>query len=214
MASKSNEYGFIPSSPTQAAGSNTGIFEVNDIIDLLAAGQWSLQDAGKLELIETKSLSGTYMDFDDLGSGYNTHLFIFNNVSINDNRDFNLRVKVGGVEQSGVADYARAFQLCRSDGTFSEDRDPDLDRLRIIPEIGVATGERLVGYMYMHNALDSSKNTFFTQQFSSITFNPYFRSSYGSGLYYQSNTLSGIRFYPNADSFNNGTISIYGLAES
>jgi len=29
--SKSNEYGYVPSSPTQARGSNTGIFEVNDV---------------------------------------------------------------------------------------------------------------------------------------------------------------------------------------
>ena len=31
MVDKSNEYGFVPSSPTQARGANTGIFGVNDI---------------------------------------------------------------------------------------------------------------------------------------------------------------------------------------
>ena len=43
MVDKSNEYGYVPSSPTQAGGSNTGVFEVNDIVDLINAGQWSLQ---------------------------------------------------------------------------------------------------------------------------------------------------------------------------
>ena len=49
--SKSNEYGFIPQSPTQA-GSNTGIFESNDILDLLANNKWTLQEVSTLNLIQ------------------------------------------------------------------------------------------------------------------------------------------------------------------
>ena len=53
MVDKSNEYGYVPESPTQARGSNTGIFEVNDVTDLLLAQQWS-GDFGKLQLIQTQ----------------------------------------------------------------------------------------------------------------------------------------------------------------
>jgi len=54
MVDKSNEYGYVPSSPTQARGSNTGIFEVNDVTDLLNGRQWS-GTFGNLELIQTQT---------------------------------------------------------------------------------------------------------------------------------------------------------------
>ena len=43
MVDKSNEYGFVGASPTQSSSANTGIFEVNDVVDLLQAGQYKLQ---------------------------------------------------------------------------------------------------------------------------------------------------------------------------
>jgi hypothetical protein len=63
MVDKSNEYGFVPSSPTQARGSNTGIFEVNDVVDLLNAEQWS----GKFDTYDllgtATSTTGTDVSF-------------------------------------------------------------------------------------------------------------------------------------------------------
>ena len=41
--SKSNEYGYIQDGPTQASGSNSGVFEVNDVVDLLNQSKWTLQ---------------------------------------------------------------------------------------------------------------------------------------------------------------------------
>ena len=58
MVDKSNEYGYIPSSPRQARGSNTGIFGVNDIVDLLNAEQWS-GDFGSYKLITEASFSAS-----------------------------------------------------------------------------------------------------------------------------------------------------------
>ena len=43
MSDKSNTYGYVSGGPTQAAGNNDGVFEVNDIVGLLADSQWSLQ---------------------------------------------------------------------------------------------------------------------------------------------------------------------------
>ena len=43
MSDKSNEYGYVGASPTQASGSNTGVFEVNDVTDLLNNNKWTLQ---------------------------------------------------------------------------------------------------------------------------------------------------------------------------
>jgi hypothetical protein len=77
----------------------------------------------------------------------------------------------------------------------------------------IGTGEGFNGYMYMYNAEDSSKYTFFTQQFSSVDFNNNFRMNFGSGIYQQANTLSGLKLYPNAGNIS-GTVSIFGIAES
>ena len=41
--SKSNEYGYIQDGPTQSSTSNSGVFEVNDVIDLLNQGKYALQ---------------------------------------------------------------------------------------------------------------------------------------------------------------------------
>ena len=216
MGDKSNEYGYIPSSPTQAEGSNTGIFEVNDVTDLLLAGQWTLEDLGKLELIETQTITSStaQIDFTDLGTGYNVHFITINNFQpATDAQDLNFRVLVGGSVQTGASDYARAFNINYSNGTNSEDRDPDLDRLRLIPEIGTSTGELANGYLYMYNALDSSKYTFFTQHSTFISRDPHYATTFGSGSYLQSNTLSGIRFYMSFGNINETEISIYGIKE-
>jgi len=59
MVDKSNEYGYVGASPTQADGSNTGVFEVNDITDLINAGQWySGFVSDDLNLIYTYTFTG------------------------------------------------------------------------------------------------------------------------------------------------------------
>ena len=173
-------------------------------------------DLGKLELIQTQTVSGVaQVDFTNLGN-YNVHFFTFNNFHFGaDNKDLFSRVLVGGSEQSGASDYGRAFQAC-ADSYFYEDKDPDLHSLRHIPEIGSATNESLQGYIYMYNALDSSKYTFFTQQFTGIKYDSKSLSNFGAGVYQQSNVLSGIRFYTSGSpsSIASADISLYGIAES
>lgn len=192
--------------------SNKGIFSPTDIKDLIDYGQWR-QDFGELKLIETQSFSDvSSIDFDNLGSNFNMHLFTFHNVHIDDNRDLFIRVKVGGTEQSGASDYGRALQGC-ADGYFYEDRDPDLHSIRVIPEIGNATGECLTGYMYMYDALKNSKMTFFTQQISAIKYDGKALSNYGGTSYEITNAIDGVRFYPSSSVLRSGIISIYGIKE-
>jgi hypothetical protein len=77
--SKSNEYGYVPQSPTQSSGNNTGVFEVNDILNLLNAGQWTLQKTGLVH-ISTQVATGStnYVDFTNIQNDtYPQQLFIF-----------------------------------------------------------------------------------------------------------------------------------------
>ena len=202
-----SEYGYIPESPAQSFRNNKGIFTPNDIYDLTRDDKFT--DYGQLELIETQSVSGvSAVDFTTL-SDYDIHFFTFNNIHVDDNRDLFSRVLVGGSEQSGASDYFRAFQAC-APSYFYADKDPDLHSIRIIPEIGSATGECINGYIYMFNALDSAKYTFFSQQLASIKYDGKTLNNFGASGYMQSNVLSGVRFYPNAGNIA-GTISIYGI---
>jgi len=203
-----SEYGYIPESPTQSFGNNTGIFTPNDIYDLTRDDKFT--QYGQLELIETQSVSGvSAVDFTTL-SDYDIHFFTFNNLHCDDNKDLFSRVLVGGSEQSGASDYFRAFQAC-APSYFYADKDPDLHSIRIIPEIGNATGECINGYIYMFNALDSAKYTFFSQQLASIKYDGKTLNNFGASGYMQSNVLSGVRFYMSSGNILSADISLYGI---
>ena len=127
-----------------------------------------------------------------------------------DNKDLFSRVLVGGSEQSGASDYFRAFQAC-APSYFYADKDPDLHSIRIIPEIGNATGECINGYIYMFNALDSAKYTFFSQQLAAIKYDGKTLNNFGASGYIQSNVLSGVRFYMSSGNILSADISLYGI---
>ena len=203
-----SEYGYIPESPAQSFGNNKGIFTPNDIYDLTRDDKFT--QYGQLELIETQSVSGvSAVDFTTL-SDYDIHFFTFNNLHCDDNKDLFSRVLVGGSEQSGASDYFRAFQAC-APSYFYADKDPDLHSIRIIPEIGNATGECINGYIYMFNALDSAKYTFFSQQLASIKYDGKTLNNFGASGYMQSNVLSGVRFYMSSGNILSADISLYGI---
>jgi len=186
---------------------NTGLYTPSEILQLEKDGSWG----GSLELIEEQTVSGvSSVAFDDLGN-YKVHLFQWNNIHTGDNRDISLRVKVGGTVQSASSTYARAMQVGGS--SEAQDRDPNLDRLRLSAQTGNATGEAINGFLYMYCALDSTKYTTFNQHLAQIIYNGVFEGSFGGGAYKVNNTLSGVHFYPNADTLT-GSMSLYGLKET
>jgi len=65
MTNKSNEYGYIGASPTQSSSANTGIFEVNDVTDLLNSNQYKLQTIDIQSLVIAGGGGGGY----DWGGG-------------------------------------------------------------------------------------------------------------------------------------------------
>ena len=204
-----SKYGYIgKDGPTQAVNDNTGLLSLEEHKDLVI--DEIIFQYGQLELIETQSVSNvSAVDFTTL-SDYDIHFFTFNNLHCDDNKDLFSRVLVGGSEQSGASDYFRAFQAC-APSYFYADKDPDLHSIRIIPEIGNATGECINGYIYMFNALDSAKYTFFSQQLASIKYDGKTLNNFGASGYMQSNVLSGVRFYMSSGNILSADISLYGI---
>ena len=178
-------------------------------------GLISLGISDSLEKIEAQTLSDdTAVDFDNLGTGYKAHLFICNNIHMDDNKDQNLRTKVGGSVQSNADDYFRAFDNQYTDNNWYEDKDPHLDRLRLNAEVGGYSPECWNAYIYMFNALDSTRYTFFTQSNNIIAFNGVLNNRYGAGAYQETDALSGVQFYPSSGYMRSGTITLYGIRNS
>ena len=81
-----SEYGYIPESPDQSFGNNTGIFSPNDIYDLTRADKYT--QYGQLELIQTQTVDDSdhseeinAVDFTSLGD-YNVHFLTYNNLQL------------------------------------------------------------------------------------------------------------------------------------
>tara|TARA_R110001592_G_scaffold70003_10_gene214657 strand:+ start:519 stop:1121 length:603 start_codon:yes stop_codon:yes gene_type:complete len=186
---------------------NSGLYTPSQILELTKDGSWG----GSLELIETETFSGaSSVNFDDLGN-YKVHVFQWNNIHLDDNRDMNLRTKVGGSVQSASSTYSRAMQVGSS--SQDQDKDPNLDRLRLWAQTGADTGEAVNGFLWMYCALDSTKYTTFNQHYAQIIYNGNFEGSFGGGAYKVANTLSGVQLYPSSSTIT-GSISLYGLKEA
>jgi len=210
--SKSNEYGYIPESPTQARGSNTGIFEVNDVTDLLLAEQWS-GDFGKLELIETQTASSdSFVDFTSIQeSTYNVHFMTLNITDLSSSAYLGTRFYESGVLETASV-YQEAYFTINSAGSTSEIRSTARDRIIITQSNQSGTAPNL--YIYFYNLGDSAKYSFVTshsngEKFPDSSYNTYF----GSGVLPQTSTVDGIRIFPESGNIT-GTLSLYGIAES
>src|SRR6056300_2012916 len=86
-------------------------------------------DLGKLELIETQTISSSFADFESLGS-YNVHLFTFNNVVPSSATNIGLRVSNDG----GTSYLATGYQYAWQRGypsTFTELKSTSSDRIQI-----------------------------------------------------------------------------------
>ena len=211
----SNTYGYIADTgPTQAYGSNNGVFDPADINDLIAENKWS--GVGTLELIQTQSVSGVAQaDFTSLGS-YNVHFLTLNNFTpTTDSRQINARLSTDSGTSFITSGYQFAIQNGYSDDTFSEINSTSYARMRIAGAVGNATNETGSGYIYFYNLLDSTKYSFVTSHFSYMHPN----STLGGGFTFGSQVLptaaehNAIRVYPQSGNFS-ADISLYGIRYS
>ena len=174
-------------------------------------------DLGKLELIETQTITGaTAIDFTSIsGNSYNVHFVTINNlgypVASSNPQNFDVQFYESGVlETASVYQYAHQYGTIT--GAFGEVKSTGDDGILLE---SVNAQILIDGYLYFYNLNDSSKYSFSTFQ----VFNK--RSSggnimrFGSAVLPQASTVDGIRFKTNStNNFTTGTISLYGIAES
>jgi len=183
------KYGYKGAEPTQSFGNNTGVFDPNDINNLIADNKWT--NFGQLELIETQTASSGSPDiytvnFESIQeSEYNVHFLTFSEGQSIGYQFLSLRFGNGGTYTTSGYQYANQTML---NATFGEDRSTSESTIRIGSY--VYRGEN--AYAYIYNIGDSSKYTFVTSQMVGNAANYVgCASSFGSGV------------YPSATSFNN-----------
>lgn len=210
-----SKYGYIGAVPTQANGSNTGVFSVTDVTKLLNAQQWTLD--APYEHIETITASDVAsIEFTSIDeSKYQTHLLITTNFSdsSSSSQSFTPRIQLyeSGVLQTGTNyEYAELEgRVDASGGSKVETKSTGSTILRFISANSYNTSDVGSGYAYLYNLGNSSKFSFCTYSCYAREENNNFRTFYGASVMTNASTVDGIKIF--ATSNFSGTFELYGV---
>lgn len=217
--SKSNEYGYIPESPTQTGGSNTGVFEVNDVTDLLLAGQWTLQKTGLVH-ISTQVATGStnYVDFTNIENDtYTQQLFIFSGGGTSNGQHLDIRLSTdncstlySGASHQKVVLYGNNKTVNTSGNTAI-----DTSWTYMVSSDNSSTIATSIGWYIFDNWLSTSRYASAVGGY--VGYNTNDSSIYRNHLSVTTATTSAFnsfRVYANNASYNiisGTTMSLYGL---
>jgi hypothetical protein len=177
-------------------------------------------DLGKLELIETQTVSGTptTIDFTSIDENiYNVHFMTYNNVQGNSttSQDLGARVSNDGGSTFESSNYQWANQNYAASGVFTENKSTSGNRFMIAPGLDNETNASGNGYIYFYNLGDSSKYTFVTDWNFIFQSAAGGRGRGGSSVYTVAETINAIQLMTSAGGgFSEGVVSLYGIAES
>ena len=209
----SNKYGYVADTgPTQAYGSNNGVFDPADINDLIAENKWS--GVGTLELIETQTItSATLVEF-NLTGNYDVYFITFNDLVLVDSKELLLRFSDDSGASFEASSYDYANQRGDSGGTFSEVKYVGDSAITGITGNGASTNETQNGYMYFYEMLDSSKYGFLTFQSMGFDSSGNAEFCFGSGLRKVQAVYNAIQFKDSGgNGIQSGVFSLYGIKE-
>jgi len=206
MVDKSNEYCFVPSSPTQSRCSNTGIFEVNDVTDLLNGRQWS-GTFGNLELIQTQTAAAhdTEVDFTSIDeTTYDTHLLTISNAgNVSGTMYMWLRFMESGVVNTGV-NYGYAYELLNNTNNTPVGSNGN-SYLRF--PVHTEGSNEAHGAVWLFNLGKTERSHVVTHG----GYGAQGVGGHGGGYYSREVAVDGIRVTAGSYSFNGGVISLYGV---
>jgi hypothetical protein len=175
-------------------------------------------DIGKLELIETKSASGSAtVDFTSIKeTKFDLHFLTFNNLqTATDSIYTEMRLSNDGGSSFENSNYMRAVRYAGINGTFgigSSASDSEFSLLAF-----TSANNAMNGYVYFYNLGDSSKYSFITHHSPiSVESSTVGWSYFGSQVYKQTEKIDAIRVMNSGSSvnFTSGTVSLYGIKDS
>ena len=182
----------------------------------LGASRFGLSgaDLGRLQLIETKTVSGVSSAiFTSIQENtYNVHFMTIQKYQpTTDDQSFRIRFFESGVEESSSV-YQRAQFISDTAPSNADFRSTGDDKIVAIWNTGSATNEIGNAYLYFYNLGDSSKYSFVTQQEVHYTKTPRLRQSFGSAVLPQTSTVDQIKLFVPTGNFS-CTASLYGIKE-
>ena len=212
MSDKSNKYGYVGVDiPAQSFGANKGVFNPAEINELVADNKWT--SFGQLELIETQTVTSatTNIDFIDIKEDiYDVHYLTVNNAEFQTNNSHiitRLSNDNGSTFESG-----NNYQLVGTNNGSDFNLFPATFMMYHSVSMGNLTGDNANGYINFHNLGNSTKwsvcNSMFTQWDSQYYY------LFGSGLYYQTETMNAIRLTTHNTTTWTGSFSLYGIRYS
>lgn len=175
-------------------------------------------DLGKLELIQTQTVSGvSAVNFTSIEQAtYNVHFLTFNDLDLSDDQEnLNIQFSNDGGSSYESSNYGWAHQR-NVVGTGSlEVNSSSSTQIEINRLLGNATNETQNGYVYFYNLGDSAKYSFTTSHTTGMYFNGNYISNFGGGVYSVAETINAFKI---KDSGSGGTfsatMSLYGISES
>ena len=174
-------------------------------------------DPGKLELIETQTITTTtsYMDFTSIEeSTYNVHFLTVSNFKPEiDNATLFIRLFESGVLESGSV-YQAAYQYGSATGNFGSSKSTGTTGFKAVPSVGNFGSENGHGYSYLYNLGDSSKYSFQTLHSFYMNKTPDSFFQFGSAVLPQTSTVDGFRLIPSSGDIDEVSASLYGIKES
>ena len=205
-------YGYLGTTPNQQLN-NSGVFSVEEALALQNVGELG----GSLELIETQTITSdtAQVDFTSIKEAkYDVHkLEIINAVSDTDNKDFSLRVSVGGTFDTD-ADYHRCLYSLTANGTQEIQAVDTSSQMDFTLNSGNATNEKTNARIYIYNAGNSASYTFNTNQSTFINDSGYYKTVFGGGIYDQTGTVDGFRiFMDGSGDIASGVFKLYGIKQ-
>jgi len=173
-------------------------------------------DPGKLELIETQTVSGVgTVNFTSIQeSTYNVHFLTFNDFDFTNDQE-NIQVRFsndGGSTYESGSNYDWAHQRNVAGIGSLEVKSSTATSIEINRLLGNATNETQNGYIYFYNLGDSAKYSFTTSHTTGIYYTGAIVANFGSGVYHQAETINAIRVYI-VEGNMSGSLSLYGIKE-
>ena len=167
-------------------------------------------DLGKLELIETQTVSGVAnLSMTTIQENvYNVHLLVVNAYNPVSADRLGMQFFESGTRESASV-YQYAYQYGYYSGAFGENSSTGNNHIKICPDEGTASTDTSSAYCYIYNAGNSSKYTFTSQQLVGTDF-----MRFGGGVLPQASTVDGIYLFgDNTGSNFSLTAKLYGVKQ-
>jgi len=200
------KYGYKGAEPTQSFGSNTGVFDPNNINNLIADNKWTT--FGQLELIETQTASGvSTLDFTTIKEDeYGVHLLIAHGLNKSTADVVCLRFYESGVLETDYV-YKYGIEELQSNLVGQQIRSTAQNFLQF--EVA-NTAEDTAGYNYFYKLGDNTSYSYQTSQYINDDA-PRIKFYFGGGSLPQNSIVDGFRLFTNSGNNFNGVFSLYGL---